>query len=387
MSGFAHAVAWEAFPTVTFFGLAVVWYTTTFGVPLAASMALGYWHPGAQGTSHLGYPIIGLSSALGVTLSGLLVLSDIDRAEILALFLILPVSTLSAGMLGRWLRNTERRRLIATRQVWRPLGQFALAFVPLVVGVFAEVREWQDDRTVRSELASRSDGGAQSVTGPLGSTQATPPVLESVLLVVRDSGEGQLEERYLRSPSFLNAMEQLRLERLIDYPGSNHAVAALTERGARRMGMLLATDVLPNEAFAGRTSGRSVWFRLDVQGAGNFIIDVTSDGDGILELYDASGDTLLAQNDDRGGEEADSFDPLIERRLPVGTYFIRVGDFFDENQEFEGVVRRETTESSRSPILFKHGLEDLQARRDGKLHELGPGIHEEIDERQVALAA
>ena len=30
-------------------------------------------------------------------------------------------------------------------------------------------------------------------------------------------------------------------------------------------------------------------------------------------------------------------------------------------------------------------LEDLQAQRDGEIHQLGTGIDEEIDERQMAL--
>ena len=35
------------------------------------------------------------------------------------------------------------------------------------------------------------------------------------------------------------------------------------------------------------------------------------------------------------------------------------------------------------PILFQHGFEYLQARRDDQLLELGLRIHEEIDQRQV----
>ena len=41
--------------------------------------------------------------------------------------------------------------------------------------------------------------------------------------------------------------------------------------------------------------------------------------------------------------------------------------------------------ADRRPIRFEHRREDLQARRDGELHQLGPRIDEEIDERQMAL--
>ena len=43
--------------------------------------------------------------------------------------------------------------------------------------------------------------------------------------------------------------------------------------------------------------------------------------------------------------------------------------------------------ADRRPILFEHRGEDLQARGDGELHQLGPRIDEEIDERQMALAS
>jgi hypothetical protein len=42
--------------------------------------------------------------------------------------------------------------------------------------------------------------------------------------------------------------------------------------------------------------------------------------------------------------------------------------------------------AERRPILFEHRREDLQARGDRELHQLGAGIHEKIDEGQMALA-
>jgi hypothetical protein len=42
--------------------------------------------------------------------------------------------------------------------------------------------------------------------------------------------------------------------------------------------------------------------------------------------------------------------------------------------------------ADRRPIVFEHRVEHLQAGGDGELHQLGPRIDEEIDERQVALA-
>jgi hypothetical protein len=37
------------------------------------------------------------------------------------------------------------------------------------------------------------------------------------------------------------------------------------------------------------------------------------------------------------------------------------------------------------PIVFEHRLQDLQARGDREFHQLGAGIHEKIDEGQMAL--
>ena len=41
--------------------------------------------------------------------------------------------------------------------------------------------------------------------------------------------------------------------------------------------------------------------------------------------------------------------------------------------------------ADRRPIVFEHRLEDLQARGDGEVHQLGAGIDEDIDEWQMAL--
>jgi hypothetical protein len=41
--------------------------------------------------------------------------------------------------------------------------------------------------------------------------------------------------------------------------------------------------------------------------------------------------------------------------------------------------------ADRRPIVFEHRLQDLQARGDCEVHQLGAGIHEEIDEGQMAL--
>jgi hypothetical protein len=41
--------------------------------------------------------------------------------------------------------------------------------------------------------------------------------------------------------------------------------------------------------------------------------------------------------------------------------------------------------ADRRSILFKHCLQDLQARGDREFHQLGAGIDEEIDERQMPL--
>ena len=41
--------------------------------------------------------------------------------------------------------------------------------------------------------------------------------------------------------------------------------------------------------------------------------------------------------------------------------------------------------ADRRPIVFEHRLKDLQTRGDGEFHQLGAGIHEEIDEWQMAL--
>ena len=42
-----------------------------------------------------------------------------------------------------------------------------------------------------------------------------------------------------------------------------------------------------------------------------------------------------------------------------------------------------TTPTDGGPILFQHGFEYLQARRDDQLLELGLRINEDIDQRQV----
>ena len=42
--------------------------------------------------------------------------------------------------------------------------------------------------------------------------------------------------------------------------------------------------------------------------------------------------------------------------------------------------------ADRGPIVFEHRVKHLQAGRDGELHQFGPCIDEEIDEREVALA-
>jgi hypothetical protein len=41
--------------------------------------------------------------------------------------------------------------------------------------------------------------------------------------------------------------------------------------------------------------------------------------------------------------------------------------------------------ADRRAIRFEHCLENFQAGRYGKLHELGTCIDEQIDERQMAL--
>ena len=317
VSGFVHALALETFPAVTSIGLGVFWYATTFGVPILASAALGYWHPGAQGTSHLAYLIIGLSSALGVTVSGMAAPSGLDRAELLVLFLMLPITTWSGGMLGLLLRPADRA-------VWRPLGQFALAFVPLVLGVLAEARQWQDIRRTNIGVL-----GPPEAVETSASTQDAPTELESILLA---AAEERLEEYYFRSPLFLASLEAIRLQGLITYSDTHVEV---TPEGDRRVGMLRAEDIRPGQRFDGVTSEQGAWFRFSVQSAGEFTIDVDSGGDGMLELYDAFELTLLADNDDRSPGEVD---PLIRRRLLPGTYLIRVGDFTDDEQVFEGSV-------------------------------------------------
>ena len=41
--------------------------------------------------------------------------------------------------------------------------------------------------------------------------------------------------------------------------------------------------------------------------------------------------------------------------------------------------------ADRRPIGFEHRREDFQTGRDGELHQLGPGVDEEIDEGEMAL--
>jgi hypothetical protein len=41
--------------------------------------------------------------------------------------------------------------------------------------------------------------------------------------------------------------------------------------------------------------------------------------------------------------------------------------------------------ADRRPIRFEHRSEDLQARGNGEIHQLGSSIDEEIDQWQMAL--
>ena len=338
VSGFGYLSAWEAS-----YGLDLVWLLLTFGVPLIVATALGYRHPGTRSQRNLGFLLIGLASALGLVLPAMFVMGEISQIESLIMLLVFAFSTWGAGVLGRRLRS-----FISKKRIWRPIGRGALALAPIVIGFIFQARAARDNRDTLEVI-----GGRDEYVETLGSGWLAPVALEEVLQIVHD---GLLEEDagYLSSPVFRDAMAQLRAERWIDYPGATYDSATVTESGIRRLGIQQATDISTDSIFYGTTSEEGIWLRLSAPMPSEFTIDVESDGDATLQLWDGSGDILLAENDDRGDEVsvADSLwtsevrDPLIRRRLVAGTYFLRVGDFFNEEQRFRGIVLTNSVSSS-----------------------------------------